>query len=81
MGGGGHVVVWEGVTEIVPEAVEKTGLNGSDIAAVGVTGQGDGNMVDKNGDPIQKAILRADGRRAISSTNGCATSGARFWPM
>jgi sugar (pentulose or hexulose) kinase len=56
-------LVWGGVTEIVPEAFEKTGLTGSDIAAIGVTGQGDGNwMVDKNGEPIQKAILWTDGR-------------------
>jgi sugar (pentulose or hexulose) kinase len=58
-------LVWSGVTEIVPEALQKTGLSGSDIAGIGVTGQGDGNwMVDKDGEPIQKAILWTDGRAA-----------------
>lgn len=56
-------LVWSGVTEIIPEALQKTGLSGSDIAGIGVTGQGDGNwLVDKDGEPLGKAILWTDGR-------------------
>ena len=58
-------LVWKGVTEIIPEALAKTGLKGEDIAGIGVTGQGDGSwMIDKDGNPVDKAILWTDGRAA-----------------
>jgi len=54
---------WKGVTEIIPEAMEKLGITGANIVGIGVTGQGDGNwMIDKDGEPLQKAIIWTDGR-------------------
>lgn len=54
---------WKGVTEIVPEAIAKLGIDGKEIVGVGVTGQGEGNwMIDKDGEPVGNAILWSDGR-------------------
>ena len=59
--------VWQAVAETVCEAVagaiEKTGCRPDEIAAVGVTGQGDGTwLVDEDGRPVRNAILWLDGR-------------------
>ena len=56
---------WKGVTEIIPEALNKLGITGKQIAGIGVTGQGDGNwLIDKDGEPVQRAIIWTDGRAA-----------------
>ena len=55
--------VWNGVKEIIPECIAKVGISADQIAGIGVTGQGDGNWyVDKDGEPLGKAILWTDGR-------------------
>lgn len=55
--------VWQGVTEIILEALAKTSVKADEVIGIGVTGQGDGSwLVDKEGRPVGPAILWTDGR-------------------
>ena len=54
------VTTWKKMAQTVSEVVENLD---AEIAAVGVTGQGDGCwLVDENGDPVRPAVLWSDGR-------------------
>lgn len=55
--------VWEGVQATVRESVAKAGCLPQEVAAVGVTAQGDGTwLVDAQGAPVRPAITWLDGR-------------------
>ena len=55
--------VWINCARVVREALAAAGAAGSDIAAIGVTGHGDGlYLVDGNGRPVRPAILSMDSR-------------------
>lgn len=54
---------WEAVRETIGRSLKKYKLASSDIAAVGLAGQGDGcRLIDKHLRPVRKAILWLDGR-------------------
>jgi len=55
--------VWEAVKETIQKSLKRNKLASSNIAAVGLAGQGDGcRLVDKHLRPVRKAILWLDGR-------------------
>ncbi len=55
--------VWEAVKKTIAESMMKANIPSSSIAAIGVTGQGDGcRLLDKNFKPIRPSILWLDGR-------------------
>jgi sugar (pentulose or hexulose) kinase len=55
--------VWQAVVDTVREAVAAAGCPPEEIAAIGVTGQGDGTwLVDATGRPVRNAIIWMDGR-------------------
>lgn len=55
--------VWQAVKETIQESLKKSDLAASNIAVVGISGQGDGcRLVDKHLKPVRKAILWLDGR-------------------
>ena len=55
--------VWDAVTVTVRAALEQAGCTPDAIAAVGITGQGDGTwLVDEAGRPVRPAITWLDGR-------------------
>lgn len=55
--------VWKAVQETVHEAVARAGCRPDEVAAVGVTAQGDGTwLVDAQGAPVRPAITWLDGR-------------------
>lgn len=57
--------VWRGVSDTIREVVEAAGIPADRIAAIGLTGQGDGTwLVDGNGEPVRPAIIWLDGRAA-----------------
>lgn len=54
---------WEAVRETIARSLRESKLASSDIAAVGLAGQGDGcRLLDKHLRPVRKAILWLDGR-------------------
>ncbi len=54
---------WEDTCEAVTEALELSGVDAEDIAAVGLTGHGDGlYTMDADGHPARPAITSLDGR-------------------
>jgi L-xylulokinase len=54
---------WTGAQQAIAQAVKDAGVEGSDIAAVGVSGHGDGlYTLDEQGRPARPAILSLDGR-------------------
>lgn len=54
---------WEAAKTTVRKAVEKSGINNADIAAVVSDSQTDGcTAVDKNGEPLYNSILYLDRR-------------------
>ncbi len=65
---GNHVeqdmdVIWENVKACVKSVVNSGITDKEDIIGIGVTGQGEGCwLIDKDGQPVQKAILWCDGR-------------------
>lgn len=57
------LAVWHAVVETAREAVDKAGCAAGEIAAIGITGQGDGTwLVDDHAQPVRDAILWMDGR-------------------
>ena len=55
--------VWKTVRQTICESLGKGKLGSSNIAAVGVAGQGDGcRLIDKHLKPLRRAILWLDGR-------------------
>ena len=55
--------VWRAVAATVREVVAGSGYLPEEIAAIGVTGQGDGTwLVDDSGQPVRNAILWMDRR-------------------
>jgi sugar (pentulose or hexulose) kinase len=55
--------VWRAVAATVREVIAGSGCLPEEIAAIGVTGQGDGTwLVDDSGQPVRNAILWMDGR-------------------
>lgn len=55
--------VWEAVKQTIRESLKKSKPASSNIAAVGIAGQGDGcRLIDKHLKPLRKAILWLDGR-------------------
>ncbi|MFQ6067683.1 MAG: FGGY-family carbohydrate kinase, partial [bacterium] len=62
--------VWQAVRETIQESLKKSPLAVSNIAVVGISGQGDGcRLVDKHLKPVRKAILWLDGRAGEVVTN------------
>jgi sugar (pentulose or hexulose) kinase len=58
-------VVWQAVVATVQRALRQASAAPENVAAVGVTGQGDGTwLVDADGRPVRPAILWSDGRTA-----------------
>jgi L-xylulokinase len=55
--------IWQGNVEAVSKAIKKAGIDARDIAAVSLTGHGNGlYLVDAEGRPVQNAIAGMDGR-------------------
>ena len=54
---------WDGTLATICEVLKKSGINPSDIAAVGLSGQMHGSVfLDKNGSVIRPALLWCDQR-------------------
>jgi L-xylulokinase len=54
---------WEDTCEAITEALELSGVDAEDIAAIGLTGHGDGlYTMDADGRPARQAITSLDGR-------------------
>ena len=57
--------LWDGVLAAVRAALAGAGLQGTDIAAVGITGHGNGlYLVDRDGRPTANGVLASDTRAA-----------------
>ncbi|HEY1721808.1 MAG TPA: FGGY-family carbohydrate kinase [Magnetospirillaceae bacterium] len=57
--------LWTGLCDVIREAMSKAGVTGDDIAAVGITGYGNGlYLVDENGKMIGNGLLSSDQRAA-----------------
>jgi erythritol kinase (D-erythritol 1-phosphate-forming) len=55
--------VWQTVKRTVAQVMAQSQLTGTDIAAVGITGQGDGTwLIGHDGQPARRAIIWLDGR-------------------
>ena len=55
--------VWQTAKRTVGQVMTQSQLKGTDIAAVGITGQGDGTwLIGKDGQPARHAIIWLDGR-------------------
>ncbi|UCF95151.1 MAG: carbohydrate kinase [Desulfobacterales bacterium] len=55
--------VWEAVKETIRMCLQENKIAASDIAGIGVTGQGDGcRLIDRRLRPVRKSILWIDGR-------------------
>jgi L-xylulokinase len=55
--------LWRDCAQVVNQALENAPVSGSDIAAIGVTGRGDGIfLVDETGKPTRDCILSLDSR-------------------
>jgi xylulokinase/L-xylulokinase len=56
-------VVWQAVKKTVGTCLKHHGISASDIAGVGIVGQGDGcRLLDETLKPVRKSILWTDGR-------------------
>ena len=56
-------VVWRAVVATVRQTLSTSGVSPAQVAAIGVTGQGDGTwLVDKEHRAVRPAILWSDGR-------------------
>lgn len=56
-------IVWEKVKSCIKDVAESGKAGKEEIIGIGVTGQGEGCwLIDKNGEPVQNAILWCDGR-------------------
>jgi sugar (pentulose or hexulose) kinase len=60
-------LVWQAVKKTIADCLKKNKIPSADIAAIGITGQGDGcRLLNQKGQPIRKAILWLDGRACDS---------------
>ena len=58
-------VLWQDTASAIREAVEKSGVNPTDIACVTCTGHGNGlYLIDADGNPVRNGIYSSDGRAA-----------------
>ncbi len=56
-------VVWQTVKHTIAQVMAQSGLQGRDIVAIGITGQGDGTwLIGHDGQPVRRAIIWLDGR-------------------
>ncbi len=56
-------LVWRAVKKTIANCLRDQGISASEIAAVGITGQGDGcRLLDRDFKPVRKSILWTDGR-------------------
>ena len=61
----GALQVWEANAEAIRESIEKAGISGKQIKAVGLTGYGNGLcLVDGKGEPTCSCIVSTDNRAA-----------------
>lgn len=75
--------VWEANADAIREVLEKSGVPGEAVAAIGLTGYGNGIcLVDENGVPTCNCIVSTD-NRAASYCDAFAASGAEraIYPM
>ena len=71
---------WEGIVRSIRQALHQAGVTGSEISAIGMTGQMHGLvMLDEQGEVLRPAILWNDQRTAAESAAGC-TAG-RPWSV
>ncbi|MBF0860102.1 carbohydrate kinase [Gluconobacter sp. LMG 31484] len=57
---------WEAVTGSVQDALADAGLDGSDIAAIGLTAHGDGVfLLDRSSKPLGRGIMSLDSRATV----------------
>ena len=69
---------WNAVVKVVPEVVAKAGVKGSDVKAIGLSGQMHGSVfLDKNDNVIRPAILWNDQRTAKECVEIEAAAGGR----
>ena len=55
--------LWEAARDAISRVIKTSGITPSDIAAVGLTGHGDGlHLVDKAGGPVGPAVMAVDSR-------------------
>lgn len=55
--------IWQANVEAISEAIRKSGINAKEIAAVSLTGHGNGlHLVDSQGQPVQNSIESSDSR-------------------
>lgn len=58
--------IWAANASAIRGAIEKAGIDAKDIAAVSMTGHGNGlHLIDANGMPVHNAIEGMDGRAAV----------------
>ncbi len=56
-------LIWDKTAHCIKDLVESGPAKKEEIMAVGITGQGEGLwLIDRNGEPVQNAILWCDGR-------------------
>ena len=61
--------VWQANASVVRSAIEKAGITGKEIAAIGLTGYGNGMvLVDETGRPVYPAIVSTDDRAGAYCT-------------
>ena len=55
--------LWLGLATVIRAAMQKAGVTGADVAAVGITGYGNGlYLLDRAGNPVTNGILSSDQR-------------------
>ena len=55
--------LWENCCGVVKQALDQAGIDAGEIAAIGVSGHGDGiYMVDERGRPVRAGVLSLDSR-------------------
>jgi L-xylulokinase len=58
-----HESLWQASATAISESLRKAGISASDIAAIGISGHGDGvHLVDANGGAVGPAIMAVDSR-------------------
>lgn len=68
--------IWNANVEAISQTIRMSGIDPKDIAAVAITGHGNGmHLVDENGQPVGNAIEGADARAAsyVEKWNGDGT--------
>lgn len=74
-------LVWENVRYCVKEVMASGAADKEDVIGIGVAGQGEGCwLIDKDGQPVQNAILWCDGR-AVNEVKEIADENPRIGKM